>query len=66
MKVARGYFHLARQSENTQLPDVRRESIDLGAFTEDWAEPPRPPWAPGSTSAISTSKSSDQERCHSR
>lgn len=32
------HFHLAAQSENTALPDVRRESMDLGAFNEGWAE----------------------------
>jgi uncharacterized protein (DUF885 family) len=32
------HFHVARQRENTSLPDVRRESTDLGAFNEGWAE----------------------------
>jgi uncharacterized protein (DUF885 family) len=32
------HFHLARQAENTALPDVRRESSDIGAFNEGWAE----------------------------
>lgn len=32
------HFHLARQAENTTLPDVRRESMDIGAFNEGWAE----------------------------
>lgn len=32
------HFHLAGQSENESLPDVRRESMDLGAFNEGWAE----------------------------
>ena len=32
------HFHLARQAENAALPDVRRESMDIGAFNEGWAE----------------------------
>lgn len=32
------HFHIARQSENDALPDVRRETIELGAFNEGWAE----------------------------
>jgi uncharacterized protein (DUF885 family) len=32
------HFHLARQAENTALPDVRREGADIGAFNEGWAE----------------------------
>ncbi len=32
------HFHMARQVENTALPDVRREAMDLGAFNEGWAE----------------------------
>jgi uncharacterized protein (DUF885 family) len=32
------HFHLARQAENASLPDVRRESMDIGAFNEGWAE----------------------------
>lgn len=32
------HFHIARQAENEALPDVRRESVDIGAFNEGWAE----------------------------
>lgn len=32
------HFHLARQAENAALPDVRRESADINAFNEGWAE----------------------------
>lgn len=32
------HFHLARQGENTTLPDLRREAVDLGGFNEGWAE----------------------------
>jgi uncharacterized protein (DUF885 family) len=32
------HFHIARQSENTALPDLRRESFAIGAFNEGWAE----------------------------
>lgn len=32
------HFHMARQSEDLSLPDVRREAMDLGAFNEGWAE----------------------------
>jgi uncharacterized protein (DUF885 family) len=32
------HFHLARQAENCDLPPIRREAIDLGAFNEGWAE----------------------------
>jgi uncharacterized protein (DUF885 family) len=32
------HFLLARQAENDALPDVRRESVDIGAFNEGWAE----------------------------
>lgn len=32
------HFHMAAQSENTSLPDVRRHAMDLGAFNEGWAE----------------------------
>ncbi|HVV75400.1 MAG TPA: DUF885 domain-containing protein [Mycobacteriales bacterium] len=32
------HFHLARQVENTALPDGRRYSDGLTAFTEGWAE----------------------------
>jgi uncharacterized protein (DUF885 family) len=32
------HFHIARQNENEALPDLRRESIDIGAFNEGWAE----------------------------
>jgi uncharacterized protein (DUF885 family) len=32
------HFHLARQAENTSLPDLRRHAIDIGAFNEGWAE----------------------------
>lgn len=32
------HFHLARQSENLQLPAIRRESLRITAFVEGWAE----------------------------
>lgn len=32
------HFHLARQAENTALPEVRREAIDMNGFNEGWAE----------------------------
>jgi uncharacterized protein (DUF885 family) len=32
------HFHIARQAENAALPDVRRESMDINAFNEGWAE----------------------------
>jgi uncharacterized protein (DUF885 family) len=32
------HFHMARQSEDASLPDLRRETMDLGAFNEGWAE----------------------------
>jgi uncharacterized protein (DUF885 family) len=32
------HFHLARQQENTDLPDVRRHGGGLNAFNEGWAE----------------------------
>lgn len=32
------HFHMAGQTENDRLPDVRREAMDLGAFNEGWAE----------------------------
>lgn len=32
------HFHLARQGENAELPDLRREAVDLGGFNEGWAE----------------------------
>lgn len=32
------HFHIAAQAENTALPDIRRESGDIGAFNEGWAE----------------------------
>ncbi len=32
------HFHIARQYENTALPDIRRESFAIGAFNEGWAE----------------------------
>lgn len=32
------HFHIARQSENETLPRVRRDSMDIGAFNEGWAE----------------------------
>lgn len=31
-------LHLARQSENEALADIRREARDIGAFNEGWAE----------------------------
>lgn len=32
------HFHLARQAENTALPAIRREAIELAVFNEGWAE----------------------------
>ncbi|MFJ3310948.1 DUF885 domain-containing protein [Streptomyces sp. NPDC086549] len=32
------HFHLARQAENTTLPDLRRELAAFGGFQEGWAE----------------------------
>ena len=32
------HFHLAAQNENTALHDIRRSSMELGAFNEGWAE----------------------------
>lgn len=32
------HFHLARQAENTDLPDIRRHGGGLTAFNEGWAE----------------------------
>lgn len=32
------HFHMARQTENTSLPDIRREAMDINAFNEGWAE----------------------------
>ncbi|MGH8033577.1 MAG: DUF885 domain-containing protein [Lysobacterales bacterium] len=32
------HFHLARQAENRELPDFRRENIENYAFMEGWAE----------------------------
>ncbi|OIK01009.1 DUF885 domain-containing protein [Streptomyces colonosanans] len=32
------HFHLARQSENTTLPDLRRELATFSGFEEGWAE----------------------------
>lgn len=32
------HFHIARQAENEDLPDVRRHGIGLAAFNEGWAE----------------------------
>ncbi|MGW4566817.1 DUF885 domain-containing protein, partial [Streptomyces sp. NPDC004561] len=32
------HFHLARQAENTALPDLRRELAAFGGFQEGWAE----------------------------
>src|SRR5262249_36793742 len=32
------HFHLARQAENAQLPPIRRESLDITAYVEGWAE----------------------------
>ncbi|MFJ9413779.1 DUF885 domain-containing protein [Streptomyces sp. NPDC101227] len=32
------HFHLARQAENSALPDLRRELNVFGAFDEGWAE----------------------------
>ncbi len=32
------HFHIARQRENKQLPDIRREAFGIGAFNEGWAE----------------------------
>lgn len=32
------HFHLARQAEDPQLPAIRRESVDITAFVEGWAE----------------------------
>jgi uncharacterized protein (DUF885 family) len=32
------HFHLARQAENSELPDLRRESAELSGFNEGWAE----------------------------
>ncbi len=32
------HFHLARQAENSALPDLRRHSAELTAFNEGWAE----------------------------
>ena len=32
------HFHLAAQAENTALHPIRRNSMDLGAFNEGWAE----------------------------
>jgi uncharacterized protein (DUF885 family) len=32
------HFHLARQAENRELPQLRREVAEFGAFNEGWAE----------------------------
>ncbi|MEU3345428.1 DUF885 domain-containing protein [Streptomyces sp. NPDC006700] len=32
------HFHLARQSENASLPDLRRELVAFSGFEEGWAE----------------------------
>jgi uncharacterized protein (DUF885 family) len=32
------HFHVARQAENEQLPEVRRQSLDISVFNEGWAE----------------------------
>jgi uncharacterized protein (DUF885 family) len=32
------HFHVARQAENAQLPEVRRQSLDISVFNEGWAE----------------------------
>ncbi|MFI6730411.1 DUF885 domain-containing protein [Streptomyces atratus] len=32
------HFHLARQAENTALPDLRRELVTFAGFQEGWAE----------------------------
>ncbi|MBY8842672.1 DUF885 family protein [Streptomyces sp. SP2-10] len=32
------HFHLARQAENTALPDLRRELVAFSGFEEGWAE----------------------------
>ncbi|MGV9340182.1 DUF885 domain-containing protein [Streptomyces sp. NPDC003688] len=32
------HFHLARQAEDTTLPDLRRELVPFGGFEEGWAE----------------------------
>ncbi|MFD4764476.1 DUF885 domain-containing protein [Streptomyces sp. NPDC058439] len=32
------HFHLARQAENTTLPDLRRELVPFSGFEEGWAE----------------------------
>lgn len=32
------HFHLARQTENTDLPLIRRETLDITSYVEGWAE----------------------------
>ncbi|GAX58076.1 DUF885 domain-containing protein [Streptomyces olivochromogenes] len=32
------HFHLARQAESTELPDLRRELVPFSGFQEGWAE----------------------------
>ena len=32
------HFHMARQSENTALPEIRKQAMEIGAFNEGWAE----------------------------